>query len=172
MKFRSDFRVGARMMFLVPATEAAVHGAAKAHVSVSSAPRSDASLLGMLEGLRMHPERTRNVSATSIRIAALGIPADVREPWLGELARYQSACGCNLGAASAIAGFVAATAWQFTHFEHLTIGAIVVDMLEVLGTAILCAVLGKLAGLALARTRFQRATAILIAYVSRPAAGA
>lgn len=118
------------MMFLFPAIEAAVNGSTKyfsqAHVPVPSAPRSDATLLGMLEGLRMHPERTRKVSVASIRITSLGIPPDVREPWLGEFARYQRACGCDLGAACTIAGLIAATVWQFTHFTHLTVGTIVV----------------------------------------------
>jgi hypothetical protein len=130
---------------------------------------NNASLLRILEDLRLHPERARKASATSIRIAARTISPDVREPWLNEIARYQNACGCDLGAACAIAGFVAATIWQFTHFVQLTIGAIVADTLEVFGTALLCALLGKVAGLALAHTRFRRATAILIAHVSRPA---
>jgi hypothetical protein len=122
----------------------------------------------MLEDLRAHPGRTRRMSA-SIRIATTSIPANVREAWLGELARHQSACGCNLGAAGALAGFIAAIAWQYTHFEHLAVGAVVVDVLEVLGTTALCAVLGKVSGLALARSRFRRATAILIAHISLPA---
>ena len=176
MKYRSDFRVGARKMFLFPATDAAVNGAAKhssqAHVPVPSAACPDASLLRMTKALCMHPERTRKVSVTSVRIASLHIPPDVREPWLAELARYQRACGCGTGAASAIAGLIAATVWQFTHFTHLIIGAIVVATLEVLGISILCAVLGKLVGLFLARTRFRRATELFIAHVSRPPAGA
>jgi len=149
-----------------------VNGSAKrssqAHVPVPSVARADASLLGILEGLRVHPERVRKVSAAPIMIAVLDSSPDVREAWLGELARYQRACGCNLGAGGAISGFVAATAWQVTRIRQLTAGVIVADTLEVLGAALLCGILGKLLGLALARTRFQRATDAFIGHVSRP----
>lgn len=141
----------------------------QAHVAVQNTPRPDVSLVGLLRDLRRHPERTRQVSTTSISVAVLGISPNAGEPWLRELARYQRACGCNLGAAGAVAGFVLASAWQVTHIRQLTVGALVVDTVEVLAVAIVCAVLGKLVGLALARTRFQRATEILIAQVLRPA---
>jgi hypothetical protein len=129
--------------------------------------RLEAPVVAMLEKLLVHPKLTRSGSQDALKLAVLAFSPEIREPWLNELARYQRACGCDLGAAGGIVGLVAASAWQLTHLNQLTFFAFVVGMLEVLGTAIISTVFGKIVGLALARFRFRRATRNLIGHISR-----
>jgi hypothetical protein len=128
---------------------------------------SEAEVFVLLEELRARPRQAREISATLIGTSTQNIPPSLREPWLKELARYQRACGCGMGAAGAIAGFVLTAAWQALHLaEAAWIG--VALPVKALGAAVFCVIMGKLLGLFLARERFRRATKHLIARLSRP----
>lgn len=137
------------------------------YVRVPGVRRHEPSLLEKLEDVSLHPERARKISLSWAKTAVLGLPSDFSEPWLEALVRYQHGCGCTLGGAAAIAGFVATSTWQFWNLRQFTIGAFVVTTVKVLAATLLCAVLGKLTGLAFGRWRFRRATKSLLARISR-----
>jgi hypothetical protein len=90
------------------------------------------------------------------------IPPAAISAWLKERERFQRECGCGAGAVGAGLGFVAIIAWLAAHAALTSAGAVMLALAELVGATVLGAVLGKLAGLARARYRFQRATLRLL----------
>jgi|tagenome__1003787_1003787.scaffolds.fasta_scaffold18934022_2 hypothetical protein len=92
---------------------------------------------------------------------------DERIEWLDELDRYQRTCGCDTGAIGACCAALLLVAWQAATVATLTLGAALVGMIELTGAAVTGGLMGKLYGLARARSRFRRVTARLIAQHQR-----
>src|SRR4051794_10701538 len=101
-------------------------------------------------------------------MSAGGIPLmtltpDERVEWLEELNRYQSACGCDTGAIGCVAASVMVVVWQLSTMTTLTLGRGLFALAALTGAAVAGGVLGKMYGLARARSRFRRVTARLLA---------
>jgi hypothetical protein len=88
---------------------------------------------------------------------------DERAEWFEELNRYQSACGCDIGAIGCVSASVLVVVWQLSTMTTLTLGRGLFALAMLTAAAVAGGVLGKMYGLARARSRFRRVTARLIA---------
>lgn len=91
------------------------------------------------------------------------LPDSIRQQLAAEIERERRACGCKSGAAFAIGGFILGVVWWTTFSPHVTVAGVLAGACEIFALVIASAVVGKLAGLGLARVRLRWATARLLA---------
>ena len=116
-----------------------------------------------LRALLGNPRATALFARHTVELRLAQLPEGERARLETELNAYQDACGCGEGGVFTVVAIVLVVALRAAAPHPLALGSLLVTALLVVAAALPAGFAGKLAGLALAKYRFRRACARLLA---------